>query len=72
MAYQLHEILLYWNRLPSAHFGLVETSTDGHLGITFIYHLQMNFQLLVEKLEFLLKLRAHEVKSKAVMLPCQK
>ena len=39
MAYQLHEILLYWNLLPSAHFGLVETSTD-------IYHLQMNVQLL--------------------------
>ena len=66
MAYQLHEILLYWNLLPSAHFGLVETSTDGHLSITFIYHLQMNFQLLVEKLELLLGLRAHEVKSKGV------
>ena len=66
MAYQLHEILLYWNLLPSAHFGLVETSSDVHLSITFIYHLQMNFQLLVEKHELLLELRAHEVKSKGV------
>ena len=66
MAYQLHEILLYWNLLPSAHFGLVETSTDGHLSMTYIYHLQMNVQLLVEKLELLLGLRVHEVRSKGV------
>ena len=70
MAYQLHEILLYWNLLPSAHFGLVETSTDGHLSMTYIYHLQMNVQLLVEKLELLLGLRVHEVRSKGVLRGC--